>query len=74
MNNFAHNYEITDSYYRSSSPANKLEPLKRPMSTMTPVMVFDKGKLELITGKAEKNAINLLITRPKVIASETVIN
>lgn len=50
MNNFAHNYEITDSYYRSSSPANKLEPLKRPMSTMTPVMVFDKGKLELITG------------------------
>ena len=50
MNNFAHNYEITDSYYRSSSPANKLEPLKRPMSTMTPVMVFNKGKLELITG------------------------
>ena len=50
MNNFAHNYEITDSYFRSSSPANKLEPLKRPMSTMTPVMVFNKGKLELITG------------------------
>ncbi len=51
MNNFAHNYGITDSYFRSSSPANKLEPLKRPMSTMTPVMVFDaKGNLELITG------------------------
>ena len=51
MNNFAHNYGITDSYFRSSSSANKLEPLKRPMSTMTPVMVFDaKGNLELITG------------------------
>ena len=50
MINFAHNYEITASYYRSSSPAIKLEPLKRPMITMTPVMVFDKGKLELITG------------------------
>jgi len=51
MNNFAHNYGINDSYFRSSSPANKLEPLKRPMSTMTPVMVFDsKGGLELITG------------------------
>ncbi len=51
MNNFAHNYGLIDSYFRSSSPANKLEPSKRPMSTMTPVMVFDsKGKLELITG------------------------
>lgn len=51
MNNFAHNYGITDSYFRSSSPANKLEPLKRPMSTMAPVMVFDAaGDLKLITG------------------------
>ncbi len=51
MNNFAHNYGITDSYFRSSSPANKLEPLKRPMSTMAPVMVFDTaGDLKLITG------------------------
>jgi gamma-glutamyltranspeptidase/glutathione hydrolase len=51
MNNFAHSYGLIDSYFRSSSPANKLEPSKRPMSTMTPVMVFDsKGKLELITG------------------------
>ena len=51
MNNFAHNYGINDSYFRSSSPANKLEPLKRPMSTMTPVMVFDaEGSLKLITG------------------------
>lgn len=47
MNNFAHNYEITDSYYRSSSPANKLEPLKRPMSTMTPVMVFDLSLIHI---------------------------
>ena len=51
MNNFAHNYGIADSYFRSSSPANKLEPLKRPMSTMAPVMVFDAaGDLKLITG------------------------
>ena len=51
MNNFAHSYGIDDSYFRSSSPANKLEPLKRPMSTMTPVMVFDaEGSLKLITG------------------------
>ena len=51
MNNFAHSYGIKDSYFRSSSPANKLDPLKRPMSTMSPVMVFDsKGNLELITG------------------------
>lgn len=51
MNNFAHSYGIRDSYFRSSSPANKLDPLKRPMSTMSPVMVFDsKGNLELITG------------------------
>ena len=51
MNNFAQNYGVKDSYFRSSSPANKLDPLKRPMSTMSPVMVFDsKGNLELITG------------------------
>ena len=51
MNNFAHSYDVKDSYFRSSSPANKLDPLKRPMSTMSPVMVFDsKGNLELITG------------------------
>ena len=51
MNNFAHSYGLIDSYFRSSSPANKLEPSKRPMSTMTPVMVFDsEGSLELITG------------------------
>tara|TARA_Y100001958_G_scaffold136954_1_gene109124 strand:+ start:184 stop:1884 length:1701 start_codon:yes stop_codon:yes gene_type:complete len=52
MNNFAHSYdEKNDSYFRSNSPANKLEPLKRPMSTMTPVMVFDaEGTLKLITG------------------------
>ena len=51
MNNFAHSYGLIDSYFRSSSPANKLEPSKRPMSTMTPVMGFDsEGSLELITG------------------------
>ena len=50
MNNFAHEYG-NNSYRRSASPANKLESLKRPMSTMAPIMVFNgDGKLALITG------------------------
>ena len=51
MNNFAHEYGKSDSLRRSASPANKLQPLKRPMSTMAPVMVFGENKkLSLITG------------------------
>ena len=62
MNNFAHSYGVKDSYFRSSSPANKLDPLKRPMSTMSPVMVFDsKGNLELITGSPGGSQIPCVI-------------
>ena len=51
MNNFAHEYGKSDSLRRSASPANKLQPLKRPMSTMAPVIVFDENnKLSLISG------------------------
>tara|TARA_Y100001970_G_scaffold77387_1_gene98374 strand:+ start:1268 stop:2968 length:1701 start_codon:yes stop_codon:yes gene_type:complete len=65
MNNFSSQYGISDSISRSTSPANKLEPFKRPMSTMSPVMVFDEnGKLELITGSpggSKIPAINLQV-------------
>ena len=51
MNNFAHEYGRNDSLRRSSSPANKLEPFKRPMSTMAPLIIFDKNnEIKLITG------------------------
>ena len=51
MNNFAHEYGRNNSLRRSSSPANKLEPLKRPMSTMAPLIIFDKNnEIKLITG------------------------
>ena len=65
MNNFASNYGLEKSISRSTSEANKLEPFKRPMSTMSPVMVFDEnGRLELITGSpggSKIPAINLQV-------------
>ena len=65
MNNFASNYGLEKSLSRSTSEANKLDPFKRPMSTMSPVMVFDKdGSLELITGSpggSKIPAINLQV-------------
>ena len=51
MNNFSHEYGKSKLLRRSASPANKLEPFKRPMSTMAPIIVFDdKNKLLLVTG------------------------
>ena len=51
MRNFAYKYGDDSIESRAASPGNKFEPGKRPMSTMHPVMVFDKkGKLSLITG------------------------
>ena len=51
MNNFAHEFGRNNSLRRSSSPANKFEPLKRPMSTMAPLIIFDKkNEIKLITG------------------------
>ena len=51
MRNFAYKYGDKTSKSRASSPGNRFEPGKRPMSTMHPVMVFNKkGELSLITG------------------------
>ena len=51
MRNFAYKYGDASSISRASSPGNRFEPGKRPMSTMHPVMVFNKkGELSLITG------------------------
>jgi gamma-glutamyltranspeptidase/glutathione hydrolase len=51
MNNFAYRYGDKSIRGRVASPANKFESDKRPMSTMTPVMIFNKdGELQLITG------------------------
>ena len=51
MNNFAYQYGALGVIDRSASIGNKFEPGKRPMSTMTPVIVFDQNNaLKLITG------------------------
>ena len=51
MRNFAYKYGDKSSISRASSPGNRFEPGKRPMSTMHPIMVFNKkGELSLVTG------------------------
>ena len=51
MNNFAYKYGEEGIIDRSASEGNKFEPGKRPMSTMTPVIVFDENNaLKLISG------------------------
>ena len=51
MNNFAYRYGEEGVIDRSASEGNKFEPGKRPMSTMTPVLVFDENNaLKLISG------------------------
>ena len=51
MNNFAYRFGEEGIIDRSASEGNKFEPGKRPMSTMTPVMVFDENNaLKLISG------------------------
>ena len=51
MRNFAYKYGDNSIESRAASPGNRFAPGKRPMSTMHPVMVFDrKGQLSLITG------------------------
>ena len=43
MNNFAYEYENPDVIDRTASIGNKFEPGKRPMSTMTPIIMFDEN-------------------------------
>ncbi len=51
MRNFAYKYGDKSITSRAASPGNRFEPGKRPMSTMHPVMVFNKkGELTLVTG------------------------
>ena len=64
MRNFAYKYGDDSIESRAASPGNKFEPGKRPMSTMHPVMVFDK-KGELfdyrIPGGSQIPAANLRV-------------
>ncbi|MDA8958300.1 gamma-glutamyltransferase [Gammaproteobacteria bacterium] len=51
MNNFAYRFGEEGIIDRSASEGNKFEPGKRPMSTMTPVIVFDENNaLKLVSG------------------------
>ncbi len=51
MNNFAYQHGNPEIIDRSASIGNRFEPGKRPMSTMSPIIVFDKNdSVKLITG------------------------
>ena len=51
MRNFSHSYGKSERISLSTSPANRLQPGKRMISTQTPTMVFDqKGNLFMILG------------------------
>ena len=51
MNNFAYQYGNSEVIDRSASIGNRFEPGKRPMSTMSPIIVFDQNNsIKLITG------------------------
>ena len=51
MNNFAYQYGEPEVIDRSASIGNRFEPGKRPMSTMSPIIVFDKNdSIKLVTG------------------------
>ncbi len=64
MINFAYSYGDKKVRGRSASFGNKFEPGKKPMSTMAPVMVFDKNnKLSLITGSPGGSLIPAAILR-----------
>ena len=64
MNNFALQHGDSSIKGRSASLANKFMPGKRPMSTMDPVMVFNKnGELSLITGSPGGSFIPAAVLR-----------
>jgi gamma-glutamyltranspeptidase/glutathione hydrolase len=64
MNNFAYRYGDKNIKGRAASPANRFELGKRPMSTMAPVMVFNKDfELTLITGSPGGSYIPAAILR-----------
>jgi len=64
MNNFAYSYGDKEVRGRAASFGNKFEPGKKPMSTMAPVMVFNKkNELSLITGSPGGSLIPAAILR-----------
>ena len=64
MNNFAYSYGDKQVRGRAASFGNKFEPGKKPMSTMAPVMVFNKkNELSLITGSPGGSLIPAAILR-----------
>ena len=64
MNNFAYRYGDEKERGRSASTGNRFEPGKKPMSTMTPVMIFNENnELSLITGSPGGSHIPAAILR-----------
>ena len=64
MNNFAYRYGDKKERGRAASTGNRFEPGKKPMSTMTPVMIFNENnKLSLITGSPGGSLIPAAILR-----------
>ena len=64
MNNFAYRYGDKKERGRSASTGNRFEPGKKPMSTMTPVMIFNENnELVLITGSPGGSLIPAAILR-----------
>ena len=64
MNNFAYRYGDEKERGRSASTGNRFEPGKKPMSTMTPVMIFNENnELSLITGSPGGSLIPAAILR-----------
>ncbi len=64
MNNFAYRYGDKDDIGRGASPGNRFEPGKKPMSTMSPTIIFDKNDdLFLVTGSPGGSDIPAAILR-----------
>ena len=64
MNNFAYRYGDKNVMGRVASPGNRFEPGKKPMSTMSPTIIFDKDDdLFLITGSPGGSDIPAAILR-----------
>ena len=64
MNNFAYRYGDKNVIGRVASPGNRFEPGKKPMSTMSPTIIFDKDDdLFLITGSPGGSDIPAAILR-----------
>ena len=64
MRNFSHLYGKSERISLSTSPANRLQPGKRMISTQTPTMVFDpKGNLFMILGSPGGGRIPNIVTQ-----------